>query len=346
MPADEVGKVMAISFTPSPTTRTAVMDGINMKDFRAFANLPDNGEETTALPYKGAEGFNYFENLIVMKETSGEWKPYPLVYWPNSRSKVSFYAYSPAASVNVCSIGSNMLESAATSNDYAVLEYDVPAKAVGGKQPEDFLVSEIKQSAEEGTTVSLLFYHALSMASFYGRHRVNTDSITIIIDSLQMINIAHKGMLKIDDFSVPNVYWEPDYTDLVTYRFGLPGSGVPLVPSVFDDGGNEFRSLTSDTEAVPILPQVVETGKSDESKAGIKIWYHAYSNEKAWGSADAPIPHIFSFPPTFDAGVTAGNPTNPAHGDFVFQLGRYYCFYIDFDVTTEGVLRADMSVGE
>jgi hypothetical protein len=340
------GEHEVIRFSSDTDTKASVTDSINIQSFRVFANLPDGGDPTPVSTIRGVEGFNYFEHLTVLRQNDKSWNYYPKVYWPNETSKLSFYAYSPVSSVNVDSIRSGMTPTYGTGTDKTTLYYTIPTRTSGGKHAEDFLIATVSQSAETSATVNLAFRHALSMVSFRARHLVNDDNVTVVIDSIQLINLAYKGSLTYGDFSIPDTYWKADMSRLTTYRASVPGAGLVLVPPKLSSTDTTllpkdtlYHSLTSDNETIPVMPQSFSAGNVGEGMPGIKVWLHAYTDSQTWWSKESPGEYTFAFPVTY-VGTTAGAPNanGSVDGNFVFQMGKHYDFSLELSVAGDQII--------
>jgi hypothetical protein len=343
LPADRA--IVFNSAAYRPNTKAAIIDGNNIRDFKVSANLP----HPSFLPkgaVTGETGFNFFEHVNVLRQADDHWAYSPNLYWTNDSDSVSFYAYSPAASVNMNGFYSHMMT--ADSTDDAIIDYILPtspvADAQNSKLPEDLLVALTKQDKAKGDTVKLTFHHALSMATFAARN--TTNDLDVTIEKVQLINLATHGTLNLSkDFRGDSVYWDgqnsqADYTAGIprqtdgSYAISLPPRGM----------GSSYISLTGPTEEMPVLPQgfyvdpmlvahVLKKGKEPVPAApGILVTFRAKTAYQVVASSGTQA--FYPFPAYYKQGQYGGTPNVSGSGSldaFAFQMGKRYQFTFDFD---------------
>ncbi|MDR0994745.1 MAG: SUMF1/EgtB/PvdO family nonheme iron enzyme [Tannerella sp.] len=342
--------LIGFNSSAASATKAPIIDGNNITNFKVSANLPQSslpGKQTS----DSGTGFNFFEGINVLrKDTNGHWTYSPVLYWPAKEDAVSFYAYSPAASVNVNGFTSGM--NAATPKDNASIDYQVPtdpgpafsgSKPGVAKLPEDFLIAYKKQALSKGDTVGLEFLHALSMATFAARN--TTKDLNVTIEKVQLINLSTHGKIDLsqDFFSGDDIYWTgqgspADYTAGIpqqadgSYAISLPPKGANAA----------YVSLTAPTEQVPVLPQgfnvgftaskVLHKGEDEPVDPGILITYRASNSMQIVASPGTRA--YYPFMRLYQEGYYQGEPDFsglPRLNAFAFQMGKRYQFLFEFD---------------
>jgi formylglycine-generating enzyme required for sulfatase activity len=284
------------------------------------------------------------------------------LYWPAKDDAVSFYAYSPAASVNVNGFSSQMNDGV-SPRDNALVDYLVPnepgptitgSKPSGAKLPEDFLIAVKKQALAKGDTVRLDFRHALSMATFAARN--TTKDLNVTIEKVQLINLDTHGKLDLaQDFSKDDIYWV-DQSSTADYTAGIPlQSDGSYAISLPPKGPNSsYISLTAPTEQMPVLPQgfyvgstsrhILKKGEAEPTSPGILVTYRASTTLQIVASPGTRA--YYPFPALYQGNNYQGKPDFSGVGNlnsFAFQMGKRYQFTFDFDGASYP--RIEFSVG-
>ncbi|MDR0995586.1 MAG: fimbrillin family protein [Tannerella sp.] len=349
----------AIAFHSSAfkvASKTPVIDGNNISTFKVSANLPYPSDPGQTI--LGKHGFNFIDGLNVLRRAES-WGYAPSIYWPNDSDEISFYAYSPAGSVNLEDFYSGML--ALPSKDTAQISYTVPTDpgptvggsgANGAKLPEDLLVAFSKRRKLDGDTVLLNFRHALSIVTFAARN--TTQDLDVTLQKVQIIRLKTTGTLDLSqNFNQDNVYWNTsadavpqDYTagiplqDDGSYAISLPPQGPQ----------SNYLSISGPSEGMPVMPQgfKVDGGNPqaytkpfvlDDSSApepnqpGILVTYMAKSSVQLVAPSGTrafyPFSKLYHSPNYSGLPDLEGN--NPSDDAFAFQMGKRYQFRFDFD---------------
>ncbi|MDR0995738.1 MAG: fimbrillin family protein, partial [Tannerella sp.] len=246
------------AFDPKTATKTPVIDGNNITNFKVSANLPNPSDPGQT--HAGKNSFNFFDGLNVLR-VGGYWDYSPSMYWPNDTDTLSFYAYSPAGSVNLSGFVSHMYDFPAVDN--AVMSYRVPhtpgpmadSVGTGALSPEDLLFAKVKWRESMGDTVPLIFRHALSIVTFAARN--TTQDLDVTIQRIQLIHLKTRSTLDLSqDFTNDSVYWTPA-TEPADYVAGIPlqGDGSYAISLPPKGAQAQYISLTSPNEGMPVMPQ-------------------------------------------------------------------------------------------
>lgn len=237
---DAASQKAEINFTPvvNKSTRAAITDlaALKTSGFKVFAYNT------------GADGTGALNKTIMggvdVTSVDGAWKysggPY---YWPTD-SKVSFFAYAPAASTAAA-----YAVTTPASDTTPTITYTVPAV----ENQEDFVVAKAVSDKDVENGVVLPFTHALCQVNF---SVVGEDNLTYTISSLEITGVANKGTYNFGDS------WDVDTETTSSYSYPL---GTPN-PSVTD---GVTKILDQEDGALMLLPQTFTA----ESTASIKVSY-------------------------------------------------------------------------
>lgn len=242
----------------------------NVVSFRTVSEKTEGGLKTTmmtegnitnfavyAYVLSSATGFDFMTEQPVIRKQGGSWAYAPAKFWPQNKSDVHFYAYSPAGSVNT-----NVQLGHVATQTKATLTYTVPLKAevtASDPGPVDFLVAAKTVKYDAVTTfaypkVTLMFQHALSVVQFTAKN--TTPNSKFIIDEIKLVQLANKGTLTINEAGT-TIGWTGQPTFDQIYEASLPGTGIHLEYSA------TATSLTSTNEGLLVLPQPAGTVASN-----------------------------------------------------------------------------------
>lgn len=232
---------------------TTVNSEANAIDFRPVveksrASVVESTDQLTSFFVQADKGSAYdfnFLNAAVYYDGSS-WVYSPKKYYPTDGDLISFYAYAPIKDVNMAAAGFTVAGTDVTFG------YTVPTDQSVHNTATDLLVA--KKTDMSSGTVDFIFDHALSAVTFSAKNLNDENSeLTYVISSIKIINVDNEGTY----VYAATPTWTVTGSGDVTYKAGVPASGVAVVP-----GGSAATAvnLLSANDVMMVLPQTPTWG--------------------------------------------------------------------------------------
>lgn len=234
----------------------------NAIDFRPVlektrASVVGSTNELTSFFVQADKGTDYdfsFLKASVYKESSS-WVYAPKKYYPTDGSSVNFYAYSPVKDVN-------MTSDLVNTGGSVTIGYTVPNDQSGLNTAADLLVSS--KTNVTGGEIDFIFDHALSAVTFSAKNsNATTSELTYVVSNIEITKLYNVGTYT---YSGGTSWTSTGST--VTYKAGVPASGVAVVPG---GTGATTVNLLSANDVMMVLPQTPTLATSSTPSAGALV---------------------------------------------------------------------------
>lgn len=294
------GNGIAITTNESMARVSQITTTANMDNMTLFAFSTDgNFDVATSTP-------NFMYNKAVNK-IDNAWTYTPVMFWPYSPYKISFFAINPIPSTEN---GINVLTRATDTGypAFTITPADSPSQQIDLCVASPVLNATYTDPDGDGNTandtdgsVPLDFKHATAKVNFTAHYATSTGKdLNAWIDTIEVTGVTGSGKL---EFTQGNYKWTADITKSTNYGLTLLKGELSYTPLLKrGTTGDDMVSSTAGTlclvpQTIPVGAQLnvsVRTGGLIGGKEGIDISTYSFSVPLAgiWKAGES---HTYSF---------------------------------------------------